>query len=595
MADHVYHWKHGWIPINSEAADVKAHGEKVGANRVLTTSEVAKVAAGEKSAASAKQALTHSSGYKGKSVADMTPNQKKYALTNAKSSLKNTTPGSSEESSTKAFIAQLEGGGTSAPKKVASPKKSAGPKAGPPVKAAGIPEHKLLKKGNDWEVYTTDHQHVGKVVTNPSGKTYSVQYANGGSISKAKWSTPEDAAANLFDPDRIAKNGFDKKILGDATPKNFPEPMKPNASAPAAKPFKPFGEVSSKFNVVSAGASPGSASGDGFFSIHDSKNGMKIGGLVVAGGNYKVSGPDGVFLKPESSFPSKEEALTALDKHINPSKLKLLKTHDDAKGQDFNVMDESGKNVGVMVKVGDNVVVYGANNKLLKPENKFKSLEEATAALEKSLGGGPTNLKGHFHGGEGVVPEKPELDPEGRLTGNDALRAAPLRSGYQHALVTGEEGLGYYKGSGYHNMNGALRTNKGDLSKIHNEKIKAYIGQVDKVFAESPGLAHDIKTYRGFGHDGLPSKNMTGAEFVDHAFISTSVNKSTTSGFASDEILMEITIPKGAKGIALDTPGSGGYYNGEGEVLLNRGTKFHVISDSTSSNGHRTLRVEVVK
>jgi hypothetical protein len=524
MADHVYHWKHGWIPINPEAADVQAHGKKVGANRVLTTSEVAKVAAGEKSAASAKQALTHSSGYKGKSVADMTPNQKKYALTNAKSSLKNTTPGSSEESSTKAFIAELEGGGPSAPKKAAGPKKSAGPKAaptptkaGPPVKAAGIPEHKLLKKGNDWEVYTADHHHVGKVITNPSGKTYSVQYANGGSISKAKWSTPEDAAANLFDPTRMDKNSFDKKILGDATPKDFPEPMKPNASAPAS------------------------------FSAFGSKN-------------------------------------TALN---------LVKTHDDANGQDFAVKNDSGNTVGTIVKNGDFVTVYDSNDKLLKPENKFKNVEDATAALEKSLAG-KTNLKGHFHGGEGVVPDNPNLDSKGRLTGNDALHAAPLRSGSQHASETGEHGLESYKGHGYKKINGTLRNAKGDLSKINNDAgARAYIEQIDKVFADSPGLAHDIKVYRGFGHDGLPAQNMTGAEFVDHGFISTSVNKSTTSGFSSDNILLEITVPKGMKGIALDTPS--GSYNGEGEVLLNRGTKFRVISDHTKDNGQRTLRVEVVK
>jgi hypothetical protein len=78
MADHVFHFRHGWIPITAEAADVKSHGDKSAAHRLLVNAEVAKVAAGEKSAVNAKAAITHAHGTAGKDLGSLSPNQLKH-------------------------------------------------------------------------------------------------------------------------------------------------------------------------------------------------------------------------------------------------------------------------------------------------------------------------------------------------------------------------------------------------------------------------------------------------------------------------------------------------------------------------------------
>lgn len=57
MAERVYHWKHGWIPLTPEAAVIKAHGSKVGAQKLLVDKEVAAVAAGEKTVEEGKRSL----------------------------------------------------------------------------------------------------------------------------------------------------------------------------------------------------------------------------------------------------------------------------------------------------------------------------------------------------------------------------------------------------------------------------------------------------------------------------------------------------------------------------------------------------------
>jgi hypothetical protein len=81
---HVYHWRHGWIPITPEAAEVKAHGDKSEAHKLLVNAEVAKVAAGEKKLAHAKQTINHAHGSAGKDLSALSDNQLKHEQLRAK-------------------------------------------------------------------------------------------------------------------------------------------------------------------------------------------------------------------------------------------------------------------------------------------------------------------------------------------------------------------------------------------------------------------------------------------------------------------------------------------------------------------------------
>lgn len=84
MAEHVYHWKHGWIPLDHAAASLKAHGDKTKAHKLLVNAEVAKVAAGEKDVKHAQRTIDHAHGYAGKKVSELSDNQLKHEQLRAK-------------------------------------------------------------------------------------------------------------------------------------------------------------------------------------------------------------------------------------------------------------------------------------------------------------------------------------------------------------------------------------------------------------------------------------------------------------------------------------------------------------------------------
>lgn len=92
------------------------------------------------------------------------------------------------------------------------------------------------------------------------------------------------------------------------------------------------------------------------------------------------------------------------------------------------------------------------------------------------------------------------------------------------------------------------------------------IKEMDKAFQNATALKKDALVYRGVSN----FKPEPGTEFVDNGFTSTSTKTNVAKQY-SDGTLMAITVPKGTKVLGIpDSP----YY----EVLLNRGTKYKVIS-----------------
>jgi hypothetical protein len=93
---------------------------------------------------------------------------------------------------------------------------------------------------------------------------------------------------------------------------------------------------------------------------------------------------------------------------------------------------------------------------------------------------------------------------------------------------------------------------------------------------------------------GRMSGDMTGLEWQEKGFMSTSVRKSAAREFtqSAGSVLMRVVAPKGTGAAKLAEREN----DGEGEVVLQRGLKLRVVADRGIDKdwGHRTLDVEVI-
>jgi hypothetical protein len=153
--------------------------------------------------------------------------------------------------------------------------------------------------------------------------------------------------------------------------------------------------------------------------------------------------------------------------------------------------------------------------------------------------------------------------------------------------------------SGYEHMLGgkeaALPENRGKTVKYAKEQIR----YMDNMFNEVDPRTHkELTAYRVVGPEVF--KNVKIGEVIeDKGFVSTTLNPGTMSEFYGDEdsrfykddnvTLLEIKVPKNTS--ALFVPGikSDYYKSNQAELLLNRGTKFKVVS----KEGNK-LHLEVV-
>lgn len=144
-----------------------------------------------------------------------------------------------------------------------------------------------------------------------------------------------------------------------------------------------------------------------------------------------------------------------------------------------------------------------------------------------------------------------------------------------------------YSGGAYSEINAQLR-NHSATGGSNDATIK----QMDREFKAVPPLDHGISTIRQMDGDGPfpgnPPPMTAGAEFQDLGYSSTSKKTGTWGG----ETVMQVRIPKGARVLDLNHT-TGSQNSGEQEILLNRGTKYRVVSDSTSGS-KRNIVVEVV-
>lgn len=197
--------------------------------------------------------------------------------------------------------------------------------------------------------------------------------------------------------------------------------------------------------------------------------------------------------------------------------------------------------------------------------------------------------------GEGGVPEPTgaNFDPD-KFGGHfDTLAQAEQWARKQYnpwweALPSNEQdGLRAYKDGAYTEINGGLRKNNGDVSKITQgwdpKSTRDRIHAMDKGIAKAPPLEEPIVVYRGRLPNGIldgfvagNEKGLVGKEFVDHGYQSTSLKRGVGKAFKGSSkyppSVGKITVPKGSKVAYLES----GYEMGEAEVLLPRGTKLRV-------------------
>jgi len=155
----------------------------------------------------------------------------------------------------------------------------------------------------------------------------------------------------------------------------------------------------------------------------------------------------------------------------------------------------------------------------------------------------------------------------------------PGPEGYTPAQLAA---LRSYTGSGYAPINSTLRSSKG-------KRTTKAIRDLDSAMDAAPRVPEDITVVRntslrqlGITTARADPKTAVGKEFVDHGYLSTSVNR---RGAMQGEVRMEIRVPKGSRGVYVS--GSGGpksskiisdYGGGESELLLDRGSRLQIVS-----------------
>ncbi|GAA4439452.1 ADP-ribosyltransferase [Phytohabitans houttuyneae] len=216
--------------------------------------------------------------------------------------------------------------------------------------------------------------------------------------------------------------------------------------------------------------------------------------------------------------------------------------------------------------------------------------------------------RGDDSGDTTPAPEAPAPAAPSRTTGplvGDAARdAAPVsiaRGRARGGLTRAErQALVDYRGSLYLSANGVLRQGAGQVPDSPEYRTLARrIEGTDAAIAKSPltadvEVARGVKTGRAVFGDAWDG-DLTGAEWVEHAYVSTSTSEKTAGQFADfgarGGAKMRIRVPAGTPGVELSGGGIGA--SSESEILLRRGLTMRVVSDSGPGE-NRELVVEVV-
>jgi hypothetical protein len=152
-----------------------------------------------------------------------------------------------------------------------------------------------------------------------------------------------------------------------------------------------------------------------------------------------------------------------------------------------------------------------------------------------------------------------------------------------------------YQQSEFLAMNGQLRGL--DLSEFTDHTLtqtREEIKALDDAFVKATPLPENVTVYRGVANATMLGDFSQGQVLTDPGFLSTSLDKRVAGGFSDQETgkgaVLEIRLPAGTKAIPLSGATSG---DAQSELLLNRGSRFRVISKTWFGHGWRVV-VELI-
>lgn len=174
------------------------------------------------------------------------------------------------------------------------------------------------------------------------------------------------------------------------------------------------------------------------------------------------------------------------------------------------------------------------------------------------------------------------------LTGDDAAEVVKqsLKKLSPNQLTSLED----YQGSGYEDINAQLRD--GDAAGAWAPEIR----QLDASIAKQAPLDEPITVYRGYTRARLPDGLLDGQMVKDLAYQSTSLNRDIALDFVGDAagrgrdpVMLELVIPKGARGINVNLAmgidpkkmSVSDVLDDEAEFLLPRGSRIRMVGEPT--------------
>ena len=181
-------------------------------------------------------------------------------------------------------------------------------------------------------------------------------------------------------------------------------------------------------------------------------------------------------------------------------------------------------------------------------------------------------------------------------SGGSSAHAGPVGEGArEHTGVRGgvDKGeaasINHYTAAGFKSINWGLRG-----IRQHTPETTAHLAELDRVMSRA-SLPEPMVVHRGIGGNGLKEILKLGLKkgsiIPDPGFLSTSKSSGVGKSFqnSSDNIMLEIRLPKGARAVDLgklsDNPG-------EQEVLLDRNSKLKVVSFNSKT---KTAVMELVQ
>ncbi len=248
---------------------------------------------------------------------------------------------------------------------------------------------------------------------------------------------------------------------------------------------------------------------------------------------------------------------------------------------------------------------------------EWRGLSDSPGRLPENPGKAAEDDSPHEVGGDAGYPPlhtncECDVEPQGKTF--DELSSSPIDgSGDDGLTVEQQDSVDAYQGGGFGPINAELRSPgtfggdqvlgatgemeaAGDSAVQHT--ISEHIANLDAVIASQPPTTEMQTVYRtmSFGDPstGEAPESMIaamnavfekGTTFSDAGFVSTSTVRDVAEGRAEyGGILMKITVPSGTRMLDMNAINPDSIMADEHEMLLPRGSSFHVYSANLVSN-----------